>query len=122
MPGDTDTEKPLRPDCDTAITLPFPVQILGQTYTSVNASSNGRLNLICANEPGRLRHNVCRLDPIQCSYDNTVFPPVAGHAPHMGLKWVREFPRWSLRYLHFSLRQPAQSQSFNIEWRTVLFG
>ena len=45
VPGDTDTGNHCD-DCDTAVTIPFPFTLYDQTFTSVNVSSNGRLDFV----------------------------------------------------------------------------
>ena len=51
VPGTTDTGNHCD-DCNTVVSLPFSFTLYGQTYNSVNVSSNGRLDFIVPNEPG----------------------------------------------------------------------
>src|SRR5215472_18524924 len=44
-PGDTDTGNHCD-DCATAVSLPFPSSVYGQTYNSINVASNGSLDLV----------------------------------------------------------------------------
>jgi len=119
VPGDTDTGNHCD-DCDTAITLPFPVTFLGQTFTSVNVSSNGRLDLVCVNEPGGYVTQCLPASPNQCSYDNTIFPLWQDMRTDMGLSGCANFPG-GICGVFTSVTGSAPNRIFNIEWRTVLF-
>jgi N-acetylneuraminic acid mutarotase len=44
-PGDTDTGNHCD-DCATSVSLPFPISVYGQSFTTVNVSSNGTLDVI----------------------------------------------------------------------------
>jgi hypothetical protein len=44
-PGSADTGNHCD-DCSTAIALPFPVSVYGQTFNAANVASNGALDLI----------------------------------------------------------------------------
>src|SRR6476659_3126036 len=49
-PGDTDTGNHCD-DCATAVSLPFPIRVYGQTYNSINVASNGSLDLVGTEAP-----------------------------------------------------------------------
>src|SRR4029077_17287348 len=51
VPGDTDIGSHCD-DCDTVVSLPFSFTLYDQTFTSVNVSSNGRIDFVTPNEPG----------------------------------------------------------------------
>src|SRR5215831_3186129 len=50
VPGTDDTGNHCD-DCATSITLPFPVSVYGQTFTSANVASNGALDLVGSTFP-----------------------------------------------------------------------
>ena len=94
-------------DCDTAITLPFAYQLYDQSFTTVHASSNGRLDFATVNEPG--------------GYSNTCLPA----APNLGPYAYTIFPYWDDQYtlnsgsgIFTSVSGVAPNRIFNIEWRT----
>ncbi len=97
-------------DCDTAITLPFPFTLYGQVFTTVNASSNGRLDFATMNEPG--------------GYSNTCLPA----APNVGPYAYTIFAHWddllttgATDGIFTSVSGVAPNRIFNIEWRTTYF-
>src|SRR6476620_3475722 len=49
-PGDTDTGNHCD-DCATAVSLPLPISVYGQTYNSINVASNGSLDLVGTEAP-----------------------------------------------------------------------
>ncbi len=61
-------------DCDSTITLPFPFRLYDHTYTTANASSNGRLDLEFINEPGGYSNECLPPSPNLAPYDYTIFP------------------------------------------------
>src|ERR1700756_4585502 len=119
VPGDTDIGNHCD-DCDTAITLPFPVMLLGQTFTSVNVSSNGRLDFVVPNEPGGFVTNCLPAPPNIGPYDYTVFPLWQDMRTDSGLSGCANFPGGNCG-VFTSVSGIAPNRIFNIEWRTVLF-
>src|SRR4029077_7596247 len=72
VPGDTDTGNHCD-DCNTAVTIPFPFTLYDQTFTTVNVSSNGRLDFVVPNEPGGFITNCLPAPPNIGPYDFTIF-------------------------------------------------
>ena len=88
-------------DCVTPITLPFPVNFYGTSYTSANVSSNGNLQFESANS----------------EFTNTDLPTAAGFGPTI-------FPFWdNLRTIagggngiYTSVTGSAPNRVFTVEW------
>jgi hypothetical protein len=118
VPGDTDTGNHCD-DCNTPVTIPFPFQLYDQTYTSVNVSSNGRLDFVVPNEPGGYVTNCLPAPPNIGPYDFTIFPV------WQDLKTDVEpgcagFPGGTCG-VFTSVSGSAPNRIFNIEWRAVYF-
>ena len=120
VPGTTDSGSHCD-DCDTLISLPFNFQLYGQTYTSVNISSNGRLDFVTANEPGGYITACLPPPPNVGPYDFTIFatwqdlctdtiPGNCGgnNCPDCGV--------------FTSVSGSPPNRIFNIEWRVAPYG
>jgi hypothetical protein len=107
VPGITDTGNHCD-DCITNVTLPFPVQLYGVTYTSVNLSSNGNAQFVST-------------DP---EFSNTCLP-YAPMGPTIFAYWedlVTDGPNCTGGCGIFtSVSGSAPNRIFNIEWRTFYF-
>ena len=119
VPGDTDTGSHCD-DCDTVVTLPFSFTLYNQTFTSVNVSSNGRLDFIIANEPGGFVTSCLPAPPNVGPYDFTIFPLWEDQRTDIGLSGCASFPGGTCG-VFTSVSGSAPNRIFNIEWRTVLF-
>jgi hypothetical protein len=106
VPGTVDTGNHCD-DCATNVTLPFPFQLYGQTYTSANVSSNGNMQLVTS-------------DP---AFSNVCLPSLMG--PTI-------FPYWDDLVtegttctggcgIYTSISGSAPNRIFNVEWRTFYF-
>ena len=87
-------------DCSTSITLPFPVQLYGQSYTTASVSSNGQLNFGAADS----------------AFTNTCLPDAA--------TTYTIFPYWDDQRTDTAGSGVFTAQvgtTFYIEWRTTLF-
>ena len=119
VPGDTDIGSHCD-DCDTVVALPFSFQLYGNTYNSVNVSSNGRLDFVTPNEPGGYVTN-CLPAPANIGpYDYTIFPTWEDMRTDLGLSGCAAFPGGTCG-IFTSVSGTAPNRVFNIEWRTVLF-
>ena len=104
-------------DGDTLVTLPFSFQLYGQNFSSVNLSSNGRLDFVVPNEPGGFTTSCLPAPPNQGPFDKTVF----GMWEDMrtdAQTGCSGFPGGTCGI--FTRPQAALNRIFNIEWRTVL--
>jgi N-acetylneuraminic acid mutarotase len=119
VPGDTDIGNNCD-DCDTMITLPFPFQLYATMYTSVNVSSNGRLDFVTVNEPGGFVTSCLPAPPNIGPYDFTIFPVWEDMRTDIGLSGCASFPGGTCG-VFTSVSGSAPNRIFNIEWRTVLF-
>jgi len=119
VPGDTDIGSHCD-DCDTPVTIPFPFQLYDQTYSSVNVSSNGRLDFVVPNEPGGFITNCLPAPPNVGPYDFTVFSVWQDQRTDFGLSGCSSFPGGNCG-VFTSVSGSAPNRIFNIEWRTVLF-
>ena len=119
VPGDADTGNH-GDDVDTPVTLPFPFTLYDQTFTSVNVSSNGRLDFVVPNEPGGFVTNCLPAPPNIGPYDFTVFPVWEDMRTDFGLSGCASFPGGNCG-VFTSVTGTAPNRIFNIEWRTVLF-
>ncbi len=97
-------------DCDVPINLPFPFVLYGQTFTSVNVNSNGRLDFATINEPN--------------GYSNTCLPA----APNVGPYAYTIFAHWddlvtteTGNGIFTSVSGSAPNRIFNIEWRACIY-
>jgi len=118
VPGDTDIGSHCD-DCDTPVTIPFPFQLYDQTYSSVNVSSNGRLDFVVPNEPGGFITNCLPAPPNVGPYDFTVFSVWQDQRTDFGLSGCSSFPGGNCG-VFTSVSGSAPNRIFNIEWRTVL--
>ncbi len=117
--GTTDTGNHID-DGDTLVPLPFPFQLYDQTYNAVNVNSNGRLDFVCANEPGGYL-TACLPAPANvCPYDFTIFGLWEDMRTDFGLRGCASFPGGNCG-VFTSVSGSAPNRIFNIEWRTVLF-
>src|SRR5438270_768642 len=119
VPGDTDIGSHCD-DCDTPVTIPFPFQLYDQTYSSVNVSSNGRLDFVVPNEPGGFITNCLPAPPNVGPYDFTVFSVWQDQRTDFGLSRCSRSPGGNCG-VFTSVSGSAPNRIFNIEWRTVLF-
>jgi hypothetical protein len=119
VPGDTDTGNH-GDDVDTPVTIPFPFTLYDQTFTSVNVSSNGRLDFVVPNEPGGFTTNCLPAPPNIGPYDFTVFPVWQDMRTDFGLSGCANFPGGNCG-VFTSVSGTAPNRIFNIEWRTVYF-
>ena len=118
VPGTTDTGNHCD-DCDTPVSLPFPFQLYGHTYTTVNVNSNGRMDFVTANEPNG--HNTACLPapPNQGPYDYTIFPLWHDMSTEVG---VGGCTTWANGCGIFtSVTGTAPHRVFNIEWHALRF-
>ena len=119
VPGDTDVGSHCD-DCDTLVALPFSFQLYGNTYNSVNVSSNGRLDFVTLNEPGGYVTSCLPAPPNIGPYDYTIFPTWEDMRTDLGLSGCAAFPGGTCG-IFTSVSGTAPNRIFNIEWRTVLF-
>ena len=103
VPGTTDTGNHCD-DCTTLVTLPFPFTLYGNTYTSVNLSSNGN----------------AQFTTTDTAFTNQCLP-WTGHDYTI-------FPYWDDLYtvnsgfgIFTSISGTAPNRIFNIEWRAQYF-
>ncbi len=96
-------------DCATGLNLPFPVRVYGETYNSLNVSSNGNLQFNSANPNA---NNSCL--------------PAAGFSTSIFPYWddldtssigVRGAPGGVIPGVYTSVTGVAPNRIFNIEWR-----
>jgi hypothetical protein len=119
VPGDTDVGNHCD-DCNTPVTIPFPFQLYDQTYSSVNVSSNGRLDFVVPNEPGGFITNCLPAPPNIGPYDFTIFPVWEDMRTDFGLSGCASFPGGNCG-VFTSVSGTAPNRIFNIEWRAVYF-
>jgi cell division septation protein DedD len=119
VPGDTDTGNH-GDDVDTVVALPFPFQLYDQTFSSVNVSSNGRIDFVVPNEPGGFVTACLPAPPNIGPYDFTIFPVWQDMRTDFGLSGCATFPGGNCG-VFTSVSGTAPNRIFNIEWRTVYF-
>ena len=125
LPGDIDIGSHCD-DCDTGVTLPFPFVLYNQTYTSVNVSSNGRLDFVSGeHEPFGYGTSCLPPSPFQGGinderYDFTIFALWEDMRTDFGLSGCTSFPGGNCG-VFTSVSGNAPNRIFNIEWRTVLY-
>jgi hypothetical protein len=107
-------------DCDTLVTLPFPFHFYGTAYTAVNASSNGRLDFVTANEPDGFLTSCLPPPPNIGPYDFTIFGLWQDMFTYSIEPGCAAFPGGTCG-IFTSVTGTAPNRIFNIEWRTVLF-
>ena len=111
VPGTTDTGNHID-DGTTAITLPFPYTLYGQTFTAANISSNGNLQFV---SNSTLLTNACPLPsasfnmPIMPQWDDLRTDQVGTGCTAYGGVGCGVFT---------SISGTAPNRIFNIEWRT----
>ena len=116
VPGTTDTGSHCI-WCDTLISLPFPVMLYGQTFTSVNVTSSGRLDFVCNNEPAGYVESCLPAAAHNCPFDFTVF---ALWHEWSTLTYPPGCSTWANGCGIFtSISSTAPNRIFNIEWHVV---
>ena len=100
--------------------LPFPFTLYDQTFTTVNVSSNGRLDFVVPNEPGGFVTNCLPAPPNIGPYDFTIFPMWEDLRTDVGLSGCANFPGGNCG-VFTSVSGTAPNRIFNIEWRAVYF-
>jgi hypothetical protein len=118
VPGTTDTGNHCD-DCDTSVTLPFPVQLYNQSFTAVNVDSNGRLDFVTPNEPGGYITSCLPAPPNIGPYDYTVFGLWHDLRTDIGLSGCSHFANGC--GIFTSVSGSAPNRIFNIEWHAVEF-
>lgn len=118
VPGISDTGNHCD-DCDTTVALPFPFQLYGQIFTSVNANSNGRLDFVCMNEPNGYITSCLPAPVNRCSYDFTIFPLWHDLMTVTGLSGCSSWANGC--GIFTSISGAAPNRIFNIEWHAVRF-
>src|SRR5438128_2576453 len=111
VPGTTDTGSHCD-DCATLVALPFSFQLYDQTYTSVSASSNGRLDFVTVNEPGFVT-SCLPAPPNQGPYDFTIFGLWHDQRTDVGLSGCSNFASGCGIFTSVSGSTP--NRIFNIE-------
>ena len=115
-PGDTDSGNHCD-DCSTDIPAPFPIGVYGQTFNTVNVSSNGTLNLVgnaaafthgCLTLPDAFWEMGVLAFQDDLRTDNLSFAGCAG------------FPGGNCG-VFTSVTGSAPNRQFNVEWRAVHF-
>jgi Bacterial Ig-like domain len=121
VPGDTNIGSDCD-DCDTVVALPFNFSLYGTQYNSVNVSSNGRLDFVCANEPGgyNFLDECIPPSPNVCPYDFTIFGLWEDFLTFASNPGCAGFPGGTCG-IFTSVSGSAPDRIFNIEWRTVLY-
>jgi hypothetical protein len=92
-------------DCTTAITLPFPVRLYGQSFTTANVSSNGNVQFGSAYFSGQ---GQCLPQPVL----------VNAVAPY----WTDLVTTGTGNGVFSSVTGSAPNRVYNLEWRTNPFG
>src|SRR4029077_17629814 len=115
VPGTTDNGN--HPDDGTTpITLPFPVVLYDQSFTTANLSSNGNLQFV---SNSNLLTNACPLPSATLNF------PIMPHWDDLRTDQVgtgcSTYPGGACG-IFTSTSGTAPNRIFNIEWRTVYFG
>ena len=118
VPGVSDTGNHCD-DCDTAVALPFPFQLYGQTFNTVNVNSNGRLDFVCTNEPNGYITSCLPAPVNRCPYDFTIFPLWHDLLTNTGLSGCSTWANGC--GIFTSISGTAPNRIFNIEWHAVRF-
>jgi hypothetical protein len=116
VPGTTDSGNHCD-NCDTLIALPFNFQLYGQTFSSANISSNGRLEFVCVNDPSGYGTQCLPAPPLECPFDYTIFPLWQDMRTDAGLAcstWANGCGVFT------SVSGTAPNRIFNIDWHAVL--
>ena len=114
VPGTTDTGNHCD-DCITTIALPFPFHFFGNTYSSVNLSSNGNAQFVTSDSTF-----VSQCLP-WTAHDYTIFPLFQDLRTDATLSGCSAYPGGTCG-IYTSVSGTAPNRIFNIEWRAVLFG
>jgi hypothetical protein len=112
VPGTADTGNHCD-DCATAVALPFPFQLYGNTYNSVGVVSNGFLNFVSANTTFA---TACLP---ATGFDYTIFPLWHDWRTDAGLPGCSAFTNGC--GIFTSVSGIAPNRIFNIEWHAVRF-
>jgi hypothetical protein len=118
VPGTTDIGNHCD-NCDTTVTLPFSFRLYGVTYNSVMASSNGRLDFLCNNEPAGAFGVCLPAGSRNCPFDYTIFPLwtelVTDSTHGTGCEtWANGCGIFT------SISGTVPNRIFNIEWHALL--
>jgi hypothetical protein len=103
VPGTTDTGNHCD-DCNTAVTLPFPVTVYNQTFTTIRVSSNGHAQFVSNNE----------------AFANGFLPAAIFDVAIMPF-WDDMRTDGAGGGIFTSVTGTAPNRAFNIEWRTTPF-
>ena len=104
-------------DCATAVALPFPVSVYGQTFNSVNVASNGSLDLIGAQAP--FTHG-CQVLP-NTLWTMAILPYQDDlRTDNISFTGCNVFPGGTCG-VFTSITGTAPNRNFNVEWRAVHF-
>ena len=115
-PGTTDTGNHCD-DCATAVALPFPVSVYGQTFNSVNVASNGSLDLIGTQAP--FTHG-CQVLP-NTLWTMAILPYQDDlRTDNLSFTGCNVFPGATCG-IFTSTTGTAPNRHFNVEWRAVHF-
>jgi hypothetical protein len=104
VPGTTDTGNHCD-DCQTPVTLPFPVTLYDQSFTTVNVGSNGDLIFGAFSE----------FFGVSCI-------PVSGATYAIGPYWGDQLTSGTGGGIFTSVTGSCPNRIFNIEWRAYFFG
>src|ERR1051326_5118325 len=104
-------------DCSTAVALPFPVSVYGQSFNSVNVASNGSLDLVGTQAP--FTHG-CQVLP-SSNWTMAILPYQDDlRTDNLGWTGCNVFPG-STCGIFTSPTGTAPNRRFNIEWRATHF-
>ena len=104
-------------DCATAVALPFPVSVYGQTFNSANVASNGSLDLIGNQAP--FTHG-CQVLP-NTLWTMAILPYQDDlRTDNISFTGCNVFPGATCG-VFTSVTGTAPNRQFNIEWRAVHF-
>ena len=104
-------------DCTTAVSLPFPVSVYGQTFNSVGVASNGSLDLIGTQAP--FTHG-CQVLP-NTLWTMAILPYQDDlRTDNLSFTGCNAFPGATCG-VFTSVTGTAPNRQFNIEWRAVHF-
>jgi hypothetical protein len=107
-------------DCDTLVTLPFPFKLYDQTFSTVNVSSNGRLDFVTNNDPGGYLTSCLPAPPHNGPFAYTIFPLWHDLRTDAGLSGCSAWTNGC--GIFTSTSGSAPTRIFNIEFHTVRFG
>src|SRR6266478_2944436 len=102
-------------DCITTVALPFSFQLYGNSYSSVNLSSNGTAQFVTSDSTFV---TVCIP---WASHDFTIHALFEDTRSDAALSGCSTYPGGSCG-IYTSVSGTSPNRIFNIEWRTVLFG